>query len=425
MSRRTVLLVVMTLLVILNSTATGIAKINIAIGSWSIHEYCQQMVNAFNESQDRIEVKIEAIANYHDAVSVAMAAGVGPDIVHCPTGKYEWVDMLIDLTPYWERSAQDIDPEDYIPYAFRDNVIHGKMFQLVHGTPYIRILYYLPSMFEEAGLISPIEQHQNGDWTWNGVVTTAKKLTNDVDGDGETDVYGLSWDINWYLPEIVRQAGGRQYSSDGKTFTADRPEFIEAVQWLADLTNVHGVNRTPTGSLGNLYSGSAAISPYSTIGVSYMAANSQVDWDVAPFFNRPERRPFLRPPGWSAYGITPSCEHPDAAWEFIFFTITRKAQMEIAKVGGDTPILLDAINSPEWLERPDVHNLGYVMRTAIEQIYEPEGVRHVPEPQIEKLLSEAVLSVGRGEKPASVALKEIAPAAQRLLDGIQDKVIFW
>ena len=71
--------------------------------------------------------------------------------------------------------------------------------------------------------------------------TAAKKLTADTNGDGALDQWGTGLNVQWNLQPFVWSNGGDWLNEDRTKVTVDTPEFAEALQWFADLQNVHGV----------------------------------------------------------------------------------------------------------------------------------------------------------------------------------------
>jgi multiple sugar transport system substrate-binding protein len=93
-------------------------------------------------------------------------------------------------------------------------------------------LAYNKDLFDAAGITAP----EPGDpWTWDEFVAAAKTLTT---GSGDEKVYGSA---PYSLESAVWSNGGDWLNADHTEVTVTDPEFVEALQWVADLSLVEGV----------------------------------------------------------------------------------------------------------------------------------------------------------------------------------------
>jgi len=97
--------------------------------------------------------------------------------------------LLENLTPLIESSG--FDNSDFIPYPWHCYEIEGK----VYGIPLLTCgsyVYLNKDLFEEAGVDMPPTDWDDTSWTWDAMLSLAKKLTHDYDDIGKA-VYGLSF----------------------------------------------------------------------------------------------------------------------------------------------------------------------------------------------------------------------------------------
>lgn len=93
-------------------------------------------------------------------------------------------------------------------------------------------LAYNKDLFKAANVPEP---DPDAPWTWDEFIENAKKLTS---GEGAGKVYGSAP----YSVESAVWSNGADWLDESKTkVTIDDPAFIEAIQWVADLSLVHGV----------------------------------------------------------------------------------------------------------------------------------------------------------------------------------------
>ena len=105
-------------------------------------------------------------------------------------------------------------------------------------------LYYNKKLFDDAGLPYPTEN-----WTWNDLLSAARKLTIDGNKDGVPEQWGIQMNANWEngFEYWVAAAGGRLISEDGKKIVGymDSPEAIRALKFYADLYHKYRVAPPP------------------------------------------------------------------------------------------------------------------------------------------------------------------------------------
>ncbi|MNW37737.1 Bacterial extracellular solute-binding protein [compost metagenome] len=92
-------------------------------------------------------------------------------------------------------------------------------------------VFYNKKIFDDANVPYP-----SGKWTWSEYIETAKKLTN-----ADKKIYGsLMLDYDNYLYFTARQKDVPTYKEDGMS-NYDDPAYKEALQFFADLGNVHKI----------------------------------------------------------------------------------------------------------------------------------------------------------------------------------------
>jgi len=177
----------------------------------------EKMIEAFNQSYPNIEVRLLRIpfAEYFTKLAVAFAAGTGPDVfeVDCTmTPRYVWDGVLVDLTPYLQYEL-----DDFLEASLAEGMVDEKLY----AVPLLQssqAIYYNKKMFQELGIEPPVDPDEA--WTWEQVVEIAKKLTKDLDGDGEPDIWGIIVEKPDRLDQInplLESKGATLLSPDGKT----------------------------------------------------------------------------------------------------------------------------------------------------------------------------------------------------------------
>jgi multiple sugar transport system substrate-binding protein len=182
-------------------------------------------------------------------------------------------------------------------------------------------VYYNKTIFDQYG----VEVPQEG-WTWDDLLEKAQALTQDTDGDGRTDIWGVQLTANWTtgFEYWIAANGGQLISEDGTQFVGymDSAETIEAVQFFADLYNVHKVAPPPSdfslwaGGNAEFDNGQAAMRIFGRWPQSGYRDNPNVDLGVVGMPAGDEQANILF---WGGFGIFSGTKHPEAAWRFLSY----------------------------------------------------------------------------------------------------------
>ena len=227
-------------------------------GSPQEQEAVAQMCESFNEANPNIEVRPQYVPNegYTEKMTTMLAGGTPPDIAYMDAEQaFDWAlqGKTLDLAPFVAADPESATllPDTNYTYEGGTKVLSTS---LAIG---IMLTYYNKKMFAEAEINVPPSKAAEA-WQWNDFVEVAKRLTKDRDGRNATDpefdpddidVYGVNYQTWWggYMPFVISN-GGEFASPDGMEFWLNKPEAVEAIQALADLTYVHHVAPTPSQS---------------------------------------------------------------------------------------------------------------------------------------------------------------------------------
>ena len=95
-------------------------------------------------------------------------------------------------------------------------------------------MFYNKTMFQQAGLEDPYELVQRGEWTWEKMLEAALTLTTG-------DQFGLAADPNRLAEYLILSNDARILNTETGEIVMDSPEAMEALEFMADLYNVHNV----------------------------------------------------------------------------------------------------------------------------------------------------------------------------------------
>jgi multiple sugar transport system substrate-binding protein len=224
-----------------------------------------QTIKAFNDIARRFEakhpgVKIEAEGlawgDLEGKIMASLAAGSPPELSH---------GQPITCTALQSKGLL-LPLDDVVKSIGGANIweqvrsvcnVGGKQYGLVHAAG-TSLLIYRRDLAEKHGLKPPK--------TWADLVQAAKALTLDSNGDGRTDIYGISLPgdnlfINILLGELIKANGGQLFDNNNRPMLTDR-KMIETLEFWRELARYappgwegHGYLQT----FQNLYGQKAAM----------------------------------------------------------------------------------------------------------------------------------------------------------------------
>ncbi|WP_314585094.1 extracellular solute-binding protein [Paenibacillus terrigena] len=137
----------------------------------------------------------------------------------------------------------DVKDAKYIDWMRAGGSYKGKQYGIVDSAPSPYGIFYNKTLVQKLGLEDPYELQQKGEWTWDKFREFAKKATQDTNGDGKTDVWGLSGaygKLKAFTEQVVyTNKGSVDKDESGEIkFSLNGPNAVEALQYVSDLFNV-------------------------------------------------------------------------------------------------------------------------------------------------------------------------------------------
>ena len=210
-----------------------------------------QTIKAFNEIARRFEaktpgVKVEteglAWGDLEGKIMASLAAGAPPELSHGQPITCTALQAKGLLSPL-DDVVNAIGEKNIWEQVRRVCNVDGKQYGLVHAAG-TALLIYRKDMAEKAGLKPPK--------TWADLLANAKALTQDTNGDGKVDIYGISVPgdnlfINIILGEMIKANGGALFDTNNKPLMTDK-KMIETLEFWREL-----VKYAPPGWEGHGY----------------------------------------------------------------------------------------------------------------------------------------------------------------------------
>jgi ABC-type glycerol-3-phosphate transport system substrate-binding protein len=135
------------------------------------------------------------------------------------------------------------DATAYTTWMKTGGSFEGQQYGFYDGTPSPYGLIYNKTLVQKLGLEDPYELQKNGQWTWEKFRDFMKKATKDTNGDGKTDVWGLTggWDGLTRITEqfVYDNNGAVDHDQSGNIkFSLNSQNAIDGLQFVSDLYNV-------------------------------------------------------------------------------------------------------------------------------------------------------------------------------------------
>ncbi len=317
-------------------------------------EVIAKMTEAFNASQDKIEVEAQYQGEYDDAINKLKATAMGEalpfDIVQSyeigsrfiiDSGKMVPVQNYIDKTGF---DTSVIEP-NLLAYYTINGVINSMPFNC--STP---LMYFNKTAFEEAG-ITEIPT------TVDGILEIAEKLTT-KNADGSIDRAGFTFsNYGWFFEQWVGKMG-REYvnNGNGRESYATKVAFDENgaaldlfTMWekIAKSPSTYYVERGGTSQARAAFvAGKTAIFLASTANLAGVLANVGDTFEVGtayfPYVNA-EDKGGVSTGGGTLWMVNSGDEAKmDASWEFIQYMISPENQAVWNASTGYFPINMKA-----------------------------------------------------------------------------------
>lgn len=409
-----------------NNTTGDTAKKPVEITFWHVYSenfgapVIQEMVNAFNASQDEIVVKEvynpDMYPGLMQNLQAEVASGNSPSIVMIGYNYLKYFAANFNyVAPEEIITKYTPEDKDYLTDTFLENILTlaqvdgdqiGIPFSI--STP---ILYYNADMFKAAGL-----DPENPPKTWEEVRVAAKTITEKT---GEYGFYMQEYADNWAVQGLLESNGARMLSDDGKHATFASKESAQAYQLLADMvledksalhiTADEGIQAFINGKVGILCGTSAKI------GTIQSAAEFDIRGAEFPVFEGKERR---IPAGGNFLPImAQSEEEQKAAWEFMKFIMQPEWLAKWSENTGYLPPRQDVAEDPNGLKVYIAENqlLGIAFKE-MDGIYSWVAFPGDVGTQAEQLFANIRDKILDGSVGVEAALEEAQTELNKLLD---------
>lgn len=329
-------------------------------------------------------------SDYETKVRTMLAGGTVPDVIRTNDDYvrfYSNKEQFRDLTEYIERDG--INPADFFESIWNFPQQPSGAYTAVALGNQPRLIYYNVDMFEEAGIPLPPTDWTSEGWTWDDFINIAKELTVEGERWGALIYDDTGCEQTFSVNNGVESG---IYSEDGLTFTLAEPGGVEAIQWLADLTLVHGVQPerglvTEDNAGNNLFIQQKVGMIFRTMGTrNYFRRNgADFNWNVAP---PPAKVNHVTEGSLICYAIPAAAQNPEGAWELLKYLLGPDGSQMFAERGEFIPAYRESAATIEAEGDENPANMQLFV-TSMDHVTIPnfteftENARNVYRPQLD------------------------------------------
>jgi len=343
MMRRQLLCALVVLVVVVSSLLSGCAPPTpagpITVTYWrsltgAKGEVQDELVQRFNESQDRVVVDVQYQGEYGELVEKLLAAIAADDLPDIVLLDSPFVVLFAKdgiLTPLDDLAAdkdKGLDLDNLMQGLLSDGYFKGKLYALplMRSTP---LLYYNRDMFAEAGLPDRVPE------TWDEFKEFCDKLTTE-------ERMGVSYTMgrtsaHWYFQAAIYAYGG-EVSDEDFNMLLTGPEAVAAAQLWQDT-----VFKYKTGKAGVDEGGSHGDFLNHRVGMVFGSTGSMGGLIEKSDFRLgagmiPAQVRRMVPVGGSVIAMTSKEKaKQEAAWEFMKFMVQPASNYDVVEATGYLP----------------------------------------------------------------------------------------
>ena len=314
----------------------------------------EQVVAGFEATHAGVDVVIDYTpgqSDYYRKITTDFAGGDPPDVFlinYRQFGQYAARGALAPVGPYLAASER-IAAADYAPVALDAFRFRGDQTCMPQNVSSL-VVYYNVDRFAANEVPQPA-----AGWTWDQFVAAAEALTQDTDGDGQTDLYGVVVDpVLYRVAPFIWSAGGEIVDDvDHPTrLTLDTPEALAGLEkfiglGIADHNVVPSEAEVAAEDDGTRFMrGGAAMFLQSRREVPTLREIDGFAWDVAPLPIIDEAATVLHS---DAFCMAEAAADHDAVWSFVEYAVGEEGQRILAETGRIVPARNSVAESEEFL----------------------------------------------------------------------------
>lgn len=303
--------------------------------------FSTRLVKEYNNTHKN-QVTLTVIPNDNYLQKVGSAAGanqlpdiLASDVVYSPNytsqGLYVDISARVAALPFADKLA---------PSHLAAGSWQGKLYAIPHKLD-SSVMYYNKDLFKAAGL-----DPEKPPKTFDDIIADSKAITALGNGTYGFAIGGNCGGCGVYtMFPYAWAAGENVLSADGKTGSFDTPAFrkvfaLYKTLWDEKLVPANGKEEDGSTWQNAFLAGTIGIFPQGSPIAGDLLKQTKFNWGVTSLM-APDGSATSTFVGGDVAGITKSSKNADAAWDFLQWTLSENAQVEIIAKNGDLPGRLD------------------------------------------------------------------------------------
>lgn len=388
-------------------------------GSGARQEVIEEIIDDFNASQDKIEVKYsyQPWGDIWTKSLSSITAGNPPDVIvqdiNSVAQRAE-AQQATNLSEYIEEGFSD----EFYPQLWDTVEYEGDAYAVPFNTD-TQVIFYNKTLFKEAG-ISEEQLPQ----TWEELETVARKLDVKNGDDFERIGFYPLWNLGADVWALNADDGVSWFDKD-ENVKIDTDNKVEALEWILDWQEYYGqdtINRLEaefgSGVADPFISGLVAMRAQNINYYSSLAENAPDDFEFG-VIQIPEKESGFGHWSWGGgfvLEVPYGAKDPEASYEFIKYLSTPEVQEKFGEKSFD--IMANRTANENLVNNDNLDENGQMIYQMADENFANTVITPVPltAPDFSSLVNEQIDQIMLGSKTPAEGLADAQKAVEDLVE---------
>lgn len=388
-------------------------------GSGARQEVIEEIIDDFNASQDKIEVKYsyQPWGDIWTKSLSSITAGNPPDVIvqdiNSVAQRAE-AQQATNLSEYIEEGFSD----EFYPQLWDTVEYEGDAYAVPFNTD-TQVIFYNKTLFKEAG-ISEEQLPQ----TWEELETVARKLDVKNGDDFERIGFYPLWNLGADVWALNADDGVSWFDKD-ENVKIDTDNKVEALEWVLDWQEYYGqdtINRLEaefgSGVADPFISGLVAMRAQNINYYSSLAENAPDDFEFG-VIQIPEKESGSGHWSWGGgfvLEVPYGAKDPEASYEFIKYLSTPEVQEKFGEKSFD--IMANRTANENLVNNDNLDENGQMIYQMADENFANTVITPVPltAPDFSSLVNEQIDQIMLGSKTPAEGLADAQKAVEDLVE---------
>lgn len=388
-------------------------------GSGARQEVIEEIIDDFNASQDKIEVKYsyQPWGDIWTKSLSSITAGNPPDVIvqdiNSVAQRAE-AQQATNLSEYIEEGFSD----EFYPQLWDTVEYEGDAYAVPFNTD-TQVIFYNKTLFKEAG-ISKEQLPQ----TWEELETVARKLDVKNGDDFERIGFYPLWNLGADVWALNADDGVSWFDKD-ENVKIDTDNKVEALEWILDWQEYYGqdtINRLEaefgSGVADPFISGLVAMRAQNINYYSSLAENAPDDFEFG-VIQIPEKESGSGHWSWGGgfvLEVPYGAKDPEASYEFIKYLSTPEVQEKFGEKSFD--IMANRTANENLVNNDNLDENGQMIYQMADENFANTVITPVPltAPDFSSLVNEQIDQIMLGSKTPAEGLADAQKAVEDLVE---------